>query len=197
MNAACFACGREKPDALVVCPSCEVKPISDKDKINSVCLSDTCFGPDKLLKASRFIREKRKLPRFGDKAIAKATEFVNSLAKPEENYTLIDVDDSFFDFDGFDSDKGESVTVHSIGKPPTDPDGNEPDPIGLAGKGNTYHTIQWELGKDISFEDAETRGGKGGELYIQWTWRGDQGWVWKHVTKQQFDQVKMLEDLSQ
>ena len=197
MNAACFACGREKPDALVVCPGCEVKPVSDRDKIHSICLSNACFPSDKLLKASRFIREKRKLPKFGEKAIAKATEFVASLDKPEENYTLMGVDDSFFDFDGFESTKGETVTVHSIGKPPADPDGNEPEPIGLAGRASTYHTLEWELGKEISFDDADSRSDENGEIYIQWTWRGEQGWIWKHVSKSQFEQLKMLEDLGQ
>lgn len=191
MKSLCFACGREKLDALLVCSNCEVKPISEKDRIHSICLSDHCFNAETLEKASRFIREKRKLPKLGEKALAKAAQIVKVLAQAEKSpYTLMDVDDSFFDFDGFESDKGETVVVHSIGKG----DGDEA-PIGIAREKNTYTKIEWQVGKDISFEDLEKYSNDNGELHIQYTWRGDQGWIWKFVNQDQFEQVKSLEEI--
>ena len=95
MKAVCYACGREKSEPLVVCDHCEVKPLSVKDKTSSICLSDLCLDDASLQKGSRFLREKRKLPKFGERLIKKATEIVESLESEESQYTLMDVDDSF------------------------------------------------------------------------------------------------------
>ncbi len=197
MKSVCFACGREKEDPLVICKRCEVKPISQKDKISSVCLSNICLKAPNLVKASRYIRQKRKLPKFADAIVARAEEFVDSLSSDSEEYTQIGFDDSFFDFKGFQDKRAETVTVHAIGKPVKDPDKPHQATVisHLESGKNTYQVLEWEIGKDISIDDADAHTDNQGELYVQYIWLGDKGWTWKHVSKAHFLQLKSLDSM--
>ena len=195
MKAVCFACGHEKRLPLVLCDRCEVKPISHKDKITSVCLSDYCLKSESLLKASHYIREKGTLPTFHQKCVTKATDFVDSLPTDDEEYTTMGVDDSFFDFQGFKDKKGETVKVHAIGKPAKE---NVQQATGISHLGtqkNTYQVLEWQVGKEISIDDADMHVDDQGELYIEYTWVADKGWIWKHVSKGHFRQLKMLDEM--
>ncbi len=193
MNAICFACGREKQDPLDHCDHCDVKPMSQKDRISSYCLSSNCLKPASLEKGSKYIRLKRKLPKIAEPVIRRATKIVESLDVDEEQYTSMGMDESFFDFKGFADKRAETVRVHSIGKPPKSNDGDTTGVSHMGSQKNTYRLLTWELGKDISIDDCDANVDENGELYIQFVWMGDRGWIWKHVSKSHFDQLRALD----
>ena len=197
MKSVCFACGREKVSPLILCERCEVRPISRKDKITSVCLSDHCLKAEKLKVASRYIREKRKLPKFSESLTAKAAQIVDSEPDESDEYTQIGFDDSFFDFKGFKDKRPETVKVHAIGKPVKDPDKQQQATVisHLDSGKNTYQVLEWELGKDISMDEVDANVDEKGELHIQYTWLGDRGWTWKLVSKAHFQQLKTLDGM--
>ena len=162
-----------------------------------MCLSDGCLHKENLMKASRYIRQKRKLPKFSDSIIARASKLVDKLPGDAEEYTQIGVDDSFFDFKGFPDKRAEIVRVHAIGKPVKDPEKSRRETAisHLEGGKNTYEVLEWEIGKDIAIDVVDTNVDENGELYIQYTWLGDKGWTWKLVSKSHFMQLKELDSM--
>ena len=175
----------------------DVKPISEKDKISSMCLSDRCLKYKSLEKASRYIREKRKLPKFDDKLIAKATKLVEAIPEGDFDYTEIGLGESFFDFQGFEDRRGEIVKVHAIGKPPQNPD-NPDESVADTYLGNdksTYQVLEWEIGKDISIDEADMNVNDKGELFIEYTWVSGRGWIWRHVSQVRFRGLQVIDSV--
>ena len=196
MIAICFACGKEKNAPFDRCDNCSTKPVSGKDKINSLCLSNHCLSEKNLLAGSRYIRQHRKMPKINEKILDKATKLFESIPQKDESdqANSYEFTDSFFDFQGLSgeaAEKGETITVHAIGKPLRDdgPPGN------IGNKEKTYQKLQWELGKDISFDEAEEKAGKDGELYVWYRWMTDK-WIWKYVSKREFSRLRAIENVA-
>lgn len=194
--AVCFACGRPKASPLVVCKRCVVKPISSSDKINSMAISSHCLSQKHLEAGSKYIRQYHKLPKINEKVIQKATQLIAAIPeRPDDKNKSFDFSSSFFDFPGLtqgnDGQRGETVRVHSIGKPKNIKDGE--DARGMLGnKEKTYQVLQWKLGTDISIEEADDEMDADGDLYVWFSFTGGD-WNYKHVSKEKFEQLRMLE----
>ena len=187
MVAVCFACGESKNEAMEVCASCGKKPGSRDEKIASFALSDLCLKERNLVKGSEYIKKKRKLPRFHQNVEKKAIQLVESYidfgtSTDEDSFQL---SESFFDFAGVTS--VEKVMVHVIGKA----EGVAVTQRGPTSKMKTYHTLEWEVDKDVSQAEVDQHL-DAGALYIWYRWMGEK-WQYKFVDKAQFDQLRQVE----
>ena len=194
MEAVCFACGHEKKGPLLSCPKCQVKPLSQRDRLASMCLSRPCLPEKQLKMGAEFIKAKGKIPGFSDSVIAKATRLLDALpgaASGDDISTSFEFSESFFDFDGkHRSDIEPRVSVHVLGKPADlkadDRGGN------LWSSRKTCHTLTWRVGKEISEDDYEAHRGADGEIYVWYRWIGNR-WTWKYVSKTEFERLRKLE----
>lgn len=192
MIAVCFACGHEKQAPLILCKRCQVKPISKKDKINSMCLSAQCLSTKNLDIGSKYIRKNNKLPKFHKKVLAKGTELIDALPDVSTDQSQsFDFSNSFFDFQGLKGDQGETIQVHSIGRPKESADGLSA-PSNLGNRESTYQVLQWEIGKDITFDQADLHIDDEGNMYIWQRWIGS-GWNWKPVSSEEFMRLREME----
>jgi hypothetical protein len=192
--AVCFACGKTKASPLVRCKFCEAKPISSRDKINSMAISNHCLNQKHLKAGSDYIRQYHKLPKINEKVIEKATKLVKAIPeRPDDRKKSFDFSSSFFNFPGLTkgNDRGETVRVHSIGKPKNIKKGE--DARGMLGnKESTYQLLHWKLGTDISIEDADNNVDDDGDLYIWYRFMGDD-WTYKHISKEKFNSLQAME----
>ncbi len=195
MEAVCFACGHEKGGALLPCPKCQVKPLSQRDRLASLCLSKQCLPPKQLVMGSEFIKAKGKLPGFSESVVRKATQLLGTLpaaSGSEDISTSFDFSESFFDFEGKSQSAVEpKITVHVLGKPASlkanEEGGN------LWNSRRTYHTLTWRIGKEISEDDYESHRSGDGEIYVWYRWIGNR-WTWKYVSKSEFERLRKLEE---
>lgn len=194
MEAVCFACGHEKKGPLLSCPKCQVKPLSRRDRLASMCLSTRCLPEKQLRVGAEFIKTKGKIPGFSENVVKKATELLNAVqgtSSSEDVSTSFEFSESFFDFDGkLRSDLDPKVTVHVLGKPAelkADERGGN-----LWNSRKTYHTLTWRVGKEISEDDYEAHRSADGEIYVWYRWIGNR-WTWKYVSKSEFERLRKLE----
>lgn len=195
--AVCFACGRPKASPLVHCKKCEAKPISRGDKINSMALSSHCLSEKHLIAGSKYIRQYHKLPKINEKVILKATKLIDAIPeRPDDKNKSFDFSSSFFDFPGLtkgnDGSAGETVRVHSIGKPKNLEEGAELRGM-LGHKESTYQLLHWKLGTDISIEEADEKMDEKGNIYVWFRVLGDD-WTYKHVGKDEFMRLRAMEE---
>ena len=191
--AVCFACGKTKASPLSLCKNCEAKPLSSRDKISSMALSNHCLSQKHLKAGSDYIRQYHKIPKINEKVIAKATELVNAIPeRPDDRKKSFDFSSSFFNFPGLTegNERGEVVRVHSIGKPKSFKRGEESRGM-LGNKESTYQLLEWRLGTDISIEEADNNVDDDGDLYIWYRFLGDD-WTYKHISKSKFMDMQAL-----
>lgn len=191
MDAICFACGEPKQKPILACPNCKRKPSFREDKIASFALSTECLKQHHLEKGSDYIKRKKKLPKFHESVVQKATQMVESFieVEPDEDSDSLDMSSAFFDID-LASDVQEFVTVHAIGKPPN----VALDVHGLnSGKQKTYHTLNWEIGKDVPAEEVKMHRDAAGDLYVWFRWFGT-AWTPKFVSRIEFEQLRRVEE---
>jgi len=195
--AICFACGRQKASPLGLCKNCQAKPLSRGDKIDSMSLSNHCLSQNHLEAGSKYIRQYHKLPKINEKVIAKAAKLVEAIpARPDDKNKSFDFSSSFFDFPGLtkgnDLSTGETVRVHSIGKPKKFKKGEENRGM-LGNKESTYQLLHWKLGTDISVEEADEKMDGDGDIYIWYRFMGED-WIHKYVSQEEFMRMKSLEE---
>lgn len=195
--AVCFACGHQKASPLALCKKCQAKPLSRGDKINSMSLSNHCLSQKHLEAGSKYIRQYHKLPKINEKVTAKATKLIDAIPeRPDDKNKSFDFSSSFFDFPGLtagnDLSGGETVRVHSIGKPKKFKKGEENKGM-LGNKESTYQLLEWKLGTDISIEEADEKMDGDGDIYIWYRFMGDD-WVHRYVTQEEFMRMKSLEE---
>ena len=152
MEAVCFKCGHEKSNPLKMCGHCQALPQSRKERIKSMCLSRTCLKTQNLIKASTYIKRKNRPPGFHEKVKVKAAELVDSMPEIGDSTSQsYDFSDSFFDFQELEHGiAGEKITVHAIGKPINDSIDSFNGNNNHNTRTKTYHTLEWEIGKDIN-----------------------------------------------
>lgn len=192
MTAVCIACGERKLEPISVCPHCEHKPKSREEKIASFALSDQCLKEHNLEKGSTYIKKTQRLPKFHDSVMRKAIQLVESYVEVEveagTDSDSFEMSSTFFDFD-LSTDATEFVKVHAIGKPEhvaVDVHGQQ------SGKQSTYHTLEWEVGKDVTETDANLNRDISGDLYVWYRWFG-QRWTAKFVSRAEFEQLRRVE----
>ena len=187
MNAVCYKCGEAKDSALVVCPACQQQPEEPQDQIVSVVLSTRCVHRTKLVGASEFVKRKKRLPKISDKLIRKAMAVLE--AEQDGSSSSVEYPSSFFDFRESSQEDEHSITVHVIGRPNIS---KIKSPTGPPKK--TYHTEEWVLGSDVSREDADRdRDDETGCLYAWYRLIGGR-WTWKLVSRQEFEELKSVEE---
>lgn len=87
----------------------------------------------------------------------------------------------------------ETIQVHKIGRAPEFEDMHDHDEWLLSG-GNTYTTETWEIGKDVTAEDAaEYRDAKTGDLYVYYQIIEDE-WKGRFVSRDLFAKMKAVYD---
>lgn len=158
-----------------------------------MCLSDKCLSEKNLDIGSKYIRKNNKLPKFHEKVHQRATELIDAI--PERSSTdqsqSFDFSTSFFDFQGLDGGRGETVCVHSIGKPKDNKEG----PGAVSNLGNnqsTYQVLNWEIGNEVTFDEADLHMDDEGNMYIWYRWIGSD-WTWKPVSQEEFFRLKEME----
>lgn len=189
--AVCFECGGAKLAPMAKCEFCKKKPSSREDRIASLALSSECLQEHNLKKGSDFIKKHKRRPKFHESLQSKATQLVEAYIEvsPSNNSDSIDLSSSFFDFSFSQNANVETVKVHAIGKPEHLKD----DYHGHRNNAKTYHTLQWEIGKDISAEDANAFKDPAGDIFIWYRWMS-QNWTWKCVSRIEFEQLKSVEN---
>lgn len=193
MIAVCFACGHEKQAPLILCERCQVRPISQKDRITSMCLSDKCLSQKNLEVGSKYIRKNNKLPKFHESVQKKATELIEAVSDSHgEHSQSFEFSNSFFDFQGLTGGKGESVRVHAIGMPVQSGKDGARAPSNLGNQESTYQVLNWEIGKEITFDEADLHMDDEGNIYVWYRWMGN-SWTWKPVSQEEFMRLKNLE----
>lgn len=158
-----------------------------------MCLSDKCLKEKHLVMGSRYIRKNNKLPKFHESVVAKANELISSISDSQGEYSQsFEFSNSFFDFQGLKGGKGETVQVHAIGKPLGEgKDGTAPV-SNLGARGSTYQVLSWEIGKEITFDEADLHMDDEGNIYVWFRWMGS-GWNWKPVSQDEFNRLRALE----
>ena len=134
---------------------------------------------------------KGKLPRFHEVIKQKAIEIVDRTPVDTAGSTSsFEFSTSFFDFDDLGEESGEiapKIMVHAIGKPKR---------LGMtefgSTNGKTYHTLQWEVGKDIAAKDVEMHLDIDGCLYVWFRWGNDR-WQWSCISKADFARLRQVE----
>jgi hypothetical protein len=187
VNAVCFSCGQPKSEPMVACPSCKRKPNFREDQIASFALSLQCLKEHNLIKGSDYIKKRKQLPKFHESVRRKAAQMVESYIEVDKEDSDLDMSSAFFDID-LVADRPKTVTVHAIGKPPNVAlDHHSPN-----SKQKTYHTLEWEVGKDVPAEEVELNQDPSGELYVWYRWFGS-AWTPKFVSRQEFEQLRNVE----
>jgi hypothetical protein len=187
VDAVCFSCGERKREPMAACPGCKRKPSFREDKIASFALSIQCLKEHNLKKGSDYIKKKKKLPKFHESVRRKANQMVESFIEVEEDDSDLDMSSAFFDLEP-ESAAARTVTVHAIGKPP----GVALDMHSPHSKQKTYHTLEWEVGKDVPAEEVELHQDVAGELFVWYRWFGN-SWTPKFVSRQEFEQLRNVE----
>ena len=191
MDAVCFKCGESKKEPLAKCLQCAAKPTRREDKIASIALSIQCLKLENLEKGSQYIKKTNRLPSFHESVLKKAIRLVESyieVVDENDDSDSLDLSDSFFEFSNDQQQKVELVTVHAIGKP----ENVDVNYRGSSSNKKTYHTLQWEIGNDISVDQANRHMDSPGIIFIWYRWLGD-SWVWKCVPREEFEQLRSLE----
>ena len=106
------------------------------------------------------------------------------------NSDSIDLSSAFFqfEFDAAENGRPKFVTVHSIGKPAHLSD----DEFSQFHKKKTYHTLQWEVGNEITQDQLSANQDDDGDVYIWYRWISN-SWQGKFVSKAEFEQIKSVE----
>ena len=190
MISVCFHCGEAKLEPMAQCEFCKTKPSNHQDRVSSMALSSDCLSERNLKKGSAYIKKTKRLPRFHKDVENKAKQLVESYIEvsPSDNSDSIDLSSSFFEFDFSQNKNVEFVKVHAIGKPEHLHDDNH----GHRNNGKTYHTLQWEVGKEVSAEEANAYKDAAGDLFVWYRWMGN-SWTWKCVSRVEFEQLKSVE----
>ena len=97
IEAVCFNCGAEKSAAIKLCTSCRAMPLSDDDRLVSVCLSADCLRQENLEIASKYIKKKNRLPGFRDKVMKKAEKIVEEMPDHFQLSQSFDFTESFIE----------------------------------------------------------------------------------------------------
>ena len=190
MIAVCFQCGGAKLAPMAKCEFCKTKPDKRADRIASMALSSECLSENNLKKGSEYIKTRKRLPKFHENVQKKAIQLVESYIEvsPSDNSDSIDLPSSFFDFEFTRKANVETVRVHAIGKPEHLSD----DHHGHHNHAKTYHTLTWEIGKEITAEDANAYKDSAGDIFIWYRWMGNR-WTWKCVSRVEFEQLRSVE----
>ncbi len=194
MNAVCYSCGAPKSEPLITCEQCSNQPIQHEDRVASMALSLNCLKPHHLEKATDYIKRTAKLPKFHDSVRRKALELIESMLElaPElsDDDDSMEFSSSFFEFVPDDiKPLNKRVTVHAIGKPSHFQD--DAPPNGQV-RSNTYHTMEWEVGLEITEEQASLYLDPLDNIYIWYRWLGNK-WTWKCVSREEFEQIRKVE----
>lgn len=96
IKAVCFNCGAKKSAAIKLCSSCRAMPLSNEDRMVSVCLSSDCLRQDNLIAANRYIEKKGRLPGFHEKVRLKAQKIVDEMPDQFQISQSFDLSESFF-----------------------------------------------------------------------------------------------------
>ena len=173
------------------CEFCKTKPSHHDDRVASMALSTECLKEPTLKKGSDFIKRTKRLPKFHQSIENKATQLVESYIEvsPSENSDSIDLSSSFFEFEFAQNENESFITVHAIGKPEHLSDDRQGHRI----SGKTYHTVQWQIGKDISADDATAYQDADGDIFVWYRWMGN-SWIWKCVSRVEFEQLRRVEN---
>ncbi len=189
MQAICFRCGEEKKFALKMCSHCQALPQDRNDRIVSLSLSIQCLKEKNLIRASKYIKIKKRIPRFHENVTKRATELVEEETFDPSSSMSIELSESFFDFKSAQKPKeNQIVTVHAIGKPAGVNSGH----VGPVSRAKTYRVLNWEIGKDISEEEAKVHMDAFGCIYVWYRWM-DNAWNWRCVTKSDFESLRKVE----
>lgn len=157
-----------------------------------MCLSDKCLSQKNLDVGSKYIRKNSRTPKFHERVLAKAQEFINAIPESSSDMSQsFEFSNSFFDFQGLAGGKGETVRVHAIGRPLQDSGGNTP-PSNIGNRQSTYQELVWEIGNEISFDQADLHMDDEGNIYIWYRWIGS-SWTWKPVSKEEFSKLRGME----
>ena len=171
------------------CPNCNKKPRFREDQIASFALSTQCLKQHHLKKGSAYIKRKKQLPNFHESVQNKATQMVESYIDVDEddNSDSLEMSSAFFNID-LASAEPQFVTVHAIGKPPNAAlDAHE-----RLNQQSTYHTLSWEIGKDITEAEFSQNQDISGEVYVWYRWFGS-SWTPKYVSRREFEQLRSVE----
>lgn len=192
MIAVCFQCGSPKSGPMTKCEFCQKKPIHHRDRVVSMALSNECLSEKNLKTGSQYIKEKKRIPKFHKKVAQKAAQLMESYIEVDDarNSDSIDLSSAFFQFEFSSAKPGQPqfVTVHSIGKPANLAN----DEFSQFHKKKTYHTLQWEVGNEITVKQASANQDDDGNVYIWYRWMND-NWNGKFVSKAEFEQIKSVE----
>jgi hypothetical protein len=190
--SVCFHCGGAKLAPLAKCEFCKTKPDKRADQIASMALSSDCLSEKNLKRGSEYIKQTKRLPKFHPDVQKKAMRLVESFIEitPSDGSDSVDLSSSFFDFDfsHYPGAGAETITVHAIGKP----EHLDNDHHGHRNHARTYHQLTWEIGKDISADQAAAYKDPAGEIFIWYRWMGN-SWTWKCVSRIEFEQLKSVE----
>ena len=110
----------------------------------------------------------------------------------DEDSDSMEFSSSFFEFVPEDiTPLNKRVTVHAIGKPKHIQD--DDDSLGRLqqNRSNTYHTLEWEVGKEISEEQANMYMDPSGNIFVWYRWLGNK-WSWKCVSREEFEQLRKV-----
>lgn len=190
MIAVCFHCGGAKLAPMAMCEFCRTKPDKREDRIASMALSSDCLNESNLKKGSDYIKKRKRLPGFHQNVQNKAIQLVESYMEVStaDDSDSIDLSSSFFDFEFAQKANVETVRVHAIGKPEHLSD----DHHGHRNQAKTYHTVTWEIGNEISAEEANAYRDPAGDIFVWYRWMGN-AWTWKCVSRAEFEQLKNVE----
>lgn len=157
-----------------------------------MALSNECLSEKNLKIGSRYIKENKRLPKFHKKVAQKAAQLMESYIEvdDERNSDSIDLSSAFFqfDFEAGEQRRPKFVTVHCIGKPANLSD----DEFIQFHKKKTYHTLQWEVGNEITPEQVAVNQDDAGNVYIWYRWINN-SWNGKFVPQAEFEQIKSVE----
>lgn len=188
MIAVCFHCGSSKFEPLAKCRSCRFEPVRREAQIASLALSRECLSEKHLKIGSAYIKKTGRIPKFHKAVQHKAAQLVDALVEVPSSDS-IELSSSFFDFEFSKPDGQETVTVHSIGKP----EHLDDDYRGQGSHSQTYHTVEWEIGKQVSADQVESCKDLNGDIFIWYRWMGNR-WTWKCVTRIEFEQLRSVEN---
>ena len=194
MQAICFKCGNNKSSPLKMCGSCHEVPKTESDQVLSLCLSVECVKPETLARCRKYFRKKQKPPRFKENIVNLATLLLDEQASNSHSNNSLEFSSSLFEFPDLQAEEMrkpvETVTAHIIGKGPRQDEDDGSATLGK--KGHTYHTEQWEVGRDISEEQYKTARDPMGNIYVWYRWINNR-WTWTCIGKLQFEQLKSVE----
>ena len=123
MEAICFNCGEGKQMALTVCAACHTAPEEHSDKIASVAMSTECIRHEQLAVCAKQIKRKKKPPKFGEKVLAKASDWLeNHFVVESVNEDSFELSSSMFDMTSLAEKEeerfqmGTKITTYVVGR---------------------------------------------------------------------------------